>query len=701
MPVAVLGFFAPQTTVSASSQQLTNGNFVANGGGWVGPTGGNSCSQGLPSIGGWNGQNGLVFSYSQGSVSQQVSVPTPSTLTLSFTVAGPWGGTYTATVSDNNETASTGLQTAGVSENKTLEVTTTEPGETVTVIFSGKDSLFWAGCYGPVINSASLMAEAIQTPPTTTSTTIPQGSYSGGGCGPYSPKYVTGATGFGGWGTGPFTDDSNFGAVAVFAGLIQPGESAWLELYDVNIYPSYVGGTSNGVTMSDWGGEWCGFNIRLFGTTTTTTTPPTTTIPNFLGVPQNVTVAETDTGILVDWEASTTDTGVSPERYAISWSVNGSGWGVATGNVGDPNALATEMFLSRQLFESTGGLDVEYTFTVRADNDTNGVYSQTSDGIAFTVSAPPPPTTTTQPAPTEPPTTPAPEPEPELPVVTEPPAPEPVLPPDTQPEQPVETDPPVEQPTDTEPPIEQPEEPTPPSEEEVVNDLLSNELSPEEFADAVSDVLSEAGSEEELVSVATELLAADLDPEQFAAVVDEVFSAELSDEAFAEVLDAVFDEPLSDEEFASVIDAILDEPISDEAFDELIDALGSDTVSDEQVIEAVDAIIENGISESQSISIATSGEVLESITGDQANEIFDAVPVDALSDEEATAIVAAVQDAPKEIKSAFQEQINVFGGQFDIYIPIDSVISVGERRVVIAAGAVVAVAPAPVITRRR
>lgn len=689
MPVAVLGFFAPQTTVSASSQQLTNGNFVAGQGGWVGPTGGNSCSQGLPSIGGWNSQNGLVFSYSQGSVSQQVSVPTPSTLTLSFTVAGPWGGTYTATVSDNNQTVSTGLQTAGVSENKTLEVTTTEPGETVTVIFSGKDSLFWAGCYGPVVTSASLTS-ALSVPAFSVWAEAPEGSEA-------TLTAPDGTT---------FTGLSflSYGTPSGADGAYQINPNCHATLTEQEITDLVVGksvftiAASNGLFGDPCPGT---YKILKIVATHTEPTPPTTTIPNFLGVPQNVTVTETDTGILVDWEASTTDTGVSPERYAISWSVNGSGWGVATGNVGDPNALATEMFLSRQLFESTGGLDVEYTFTVRADNDTNGVYSQTSDGITFTVSAPPPPTTTTQPAPTEPPTTPAPEPEPELPIVTEPPAPEPVLPPDTQPEQPVETDPPVEQPTDTEPPVEQPDEPTPPSDEEVVNDLLSNELSPEEFADAVSDVLSEAGSEEELVSVATELLAADLDPEQFAAVVDEVFSAELSDEAFAEILNAVFDEPLSDEEFTSVIDAILDEPISDEAFDELIDVLGSDTVSDEQVIEAVDAIIENGLSESQSISIATSGEVLESITGDQANEIFDAVPVDALSEEEATAIVAAVQDAPKEIKSAFQEQINVFGGQFDIYIPIDSVISVGERRVVIAAGAVVAVAPAPVITRRR
>jgi hypothetical protein len=439
----------------------------------------------------------------------------------------------------------------------------------------------------------------------------------------------------------------------------------------------------------------------------TTTTTTTTTIPNFLGVPQGVTVTDTGEGVLVDWEVATDDTGVSPERYAISWSTGSAGWGVATGNVGDSNALNTQIFLGYSLFEGTGGLDTEYTFTVRADNDTTGVYSQPSPGIQFVVSAPPPPTTTTtttippEPEPeetttttTEPELTIPPVVEPEEPAPTEPPAtePEPTEPPSTEPEQPVETD----------PPVVEPEEPVDvPVVDEAVDELLTGDLSTEEFAEAVDEVFANVESEEELVNIATELLAADLDPEQFAAVVEQVFASELSDEAFAEVLDAVFDEPLTDEQFDSVIDAILDQPISDEAFDELVDVLGSDSVSDEQVVAAVDAIIDNGLSESQSVSIATSAEVLDSITGDQANEIFDTVPVDALTEEEATEIVGAVQEAPKEVRSAFQEQINVFEGKFDIYEPIDSVISVGDRRVVIAAGAVVAVAPAPIVTRRR
>jgi hypothetical protein len=194
-----------------------------------------------------------------------------------------------------------------------------------------------------------------------------------------------------------------------------------------------------------------------------------------------------------------------------------------------------------------------------------------------------------------------------------------------------------------------------------------------------------------------------LSDEEIAAVVDQVFTAEISDEAFAEVLDTVFEEPLSDDAFTSVIDAILDEPISDEAFDALVDVLGSVSVSDEQVVAAVDSIIENGLSEEQSISIATSGEVLESINGDQASEIFDTVPIGDISDAEAAALVEAVQDAPVEVKESFETEINIFAaGNVDTYVPLGSEVPVGTRRVIIAAAAVVvAVAPVPVSRKGR
>jgi len=797
--IAIVGFFAPMNVRATSENILINGNFSANGGGWTGANGGAGCSGGSPSLGLWAASQ-LTFSYVQNSVTQQVIVPSPSNLELSFLASSEWGGTYSATLSDSNESDTTGVLTAGVIQASTLQITTTEQNELVTVTFSGVDSLFWAGCYGPVIKNASLIATTTElsmfakvwenqiltleapegsvftgitfmsygtptgenenyavnqschatlsgeqqaqflgqntlvigannsvfgdpcpgtgkwlsvtatysapTPTTTTTTTtIPQGSYSGGGCGPYSPIYVTGTINGGGWGSGPFTDDSNFGAAAVFAGLIEPGQSAWLEPYDVNNYPSYIGGTSNGVTMSNWNSEWCGFNIKIFGTSTpTTTTTTTTTLPKFLGQPANLTTLLTEDGLLISWEAADDNVGVSPERYAVSWSNGTSGWGVATGNVGDQTALNTSIILNYSLFQSTGGLDVEYTISVRADNDTFGVYSQTASVAEVLISMPTVPTTTgpttTEPPTTEPETTTTTEPEIVEPPVTEPETTPPVvIPPDTDPPT---TEPEIVEPEPNTPEDTQPEETVPEDIQNQVDEILSGDLTEEEFANAVDEILTSADSEEELVAAATELLSGDLSEEQFTEVIDQVFAEELSDEAFAEVLDTVFEEPLSDEEFTAVIDAVLDQPLSDEQFENLVDALSSDTVTDEQVQEAVDAIIENGITEEQATEIATSAEVLSSIDGEQAAEIFAEIPIEEITEEQALEIIAAVQDAPTEVRSSFEEEINICGsGSLNTYVPLGSNINVGQRRAVIAAGAVIAVAPVAGASRRR
>jgi hypothetical protein len=81
-------------------------------------------------------------------------------------------------------------------------------------------------------------------------------------------------------------------------------------------------------------------------------------------------------------------------------------------------------------------------------------------------------------------------------------------------------------------------------------------------------------------------------------------------------------------------------------------------------------------------------EVLESIDGSQATEVFAAVVVDEVSAEQGQAISEALINAPKEVKNAFQEEINIFTGVFDIYVPIDSGISVGVRRTFVAVSAI-------------
>ena len=112
-----------------------------------------------------------------------------------------------------------------------------------------------------------------------------------------------------------------------------------------------------------------------------------------------------------------------------------------------------------------------------------------------------------------------------------------------------------------------------------------------------------------------------------------------------------------------------------------------------EISSAVDNIIEEGVSADEATALATNPEVLQLVTSEQAAEIFDAVEVSDLSNAQAEQLVEAVQGATEEVRAEFEEQINVFGGKFNKYVPIGSVINVGQRKVLIAATGVLFVAP--------
>jgi hypothetical protein len=119
------------------------------------------------------------------------------------------------------------------------------------------------------------------------------------------------------------------------------------------------------------------------------------------------------------------------------------------------------------------------------------------------------------------------------------------------------------------------------------------------------------------------------------------------------------------------------------------------TASVEQVVKAVTAIIDQGISQEQATELATNPKVLASVDGEQAQKIFDAIDIDNISAEQAAQLVSAVQNAPKEVKEAFEAEVNVFAGAVDTYVPIGSNVPVSSRRVLIAVSAAMSVMPAP------
>jgi Asp-tRNA(Asn)/Glu-tRNA(Gln) amidotransferase B subunit len=174
-----------------------------------------------------------------------------------------------------------------------------------------------------------------------------------------------------------------------------------------------------------------------------------------------------------------------------------------------------------------------------------------------------------------------------------------------------------------------------------------------------------------------------------------VLKGELTADEFGTVIDAIFDEVVTDEVLIETFTAVLETELNEEKFEAVVAVLESETISNEQVAEVVTLIIEQegGVNAEQATELATSAKVLESIDGEQATEVFDAVVASEVSPEDGLAISEAVQEAPKKVRKAFEKELNIFEGVFDVYVPMGSRVPVGDRRVIVGVGAVLLSVP--------
>ena len=79
-------------------------------------------------------------------------------------------------------------------------------------------------------------------------------------------------------------------------------------------------------------------------------------------------------------------------------------------------------------------------------------------------------------------------------------------------------------------------------------------------------------------------------------------------------------------------------------------------------------------------------------------EIIEEINYDELSDKQVEEIATIIQDAPEEVREAFEEEVNIFAGATETYVPVGSTVPVEDRRVIIAvqsAGIAVAAATKP------
>ena len=128
--------------------------------------------------------------------------------------------------------------------------------------------------------------------------------------------------------------------------------------------------------------------------------------------------------------------------------------------------------------------------------------------------------------------------------------------------------------------------------------------------------------------------------------------------------------------------------------------LESKDIPVEKIVQIVDAILETTLSQNQVQELVTSAQIIENVTVEQAQELFLQVDESVLSEEQGLEIVNAVQDAPKKIKKAFENAINIFGGVFDSYVPVNSNVPVSTRRTLIAGSVVLFTVPVTSVSRK-
>ena len=109
----------------------------------------------------------------------------------------------------------------------------------------------------------------------------------------------------------------------------------------------------------------------------------------------------------------------------------------------------------------------------------------------------------------------------------------------------------------------------------------------------------------------------------------------------------------------------------------------------------VEAILATNITQAQAVELVVSPVVLEAITEEQAEAIFETIVPEELTAAQAEQMSEVLSEAPTKIKKAFEKIINIFGSQFESYVPTGSNIPVSQRRTLVAIGGLLTMLPMP------
>lgn len=130
--------------------------------------------------------------------------------------------------------------------------------------------------------------------------------------------------------------------------------------------------------------------------------------------------------------------------------------------------------------------------------------------------------------------------------------------------------------------------------------------------------------------------------------------------------------------------------------------LTSTSLSTTQVNAILNALVGKTLTQKQTLAVASNPQLVQQMTATQAVEVFSSLDTSILDETSKTAIITAVQAAPRDVRQAFEDVVDLYGDGFNSYVPIGSNVPIETRRALIATTvASAAVAASAARSRRR
>lgn len=123
-------------------------------------------------------------------------------------------------------------------------------------------------------------------------------------------------------------------------------------------------------------------------------------------------------------------------------------------------------------------------------------------------------------------------------------------------------------------------------------------------------------------------------------------------------------------------------------------------ISPQQLTAIIQNIDIDAVPDAALVEIVAS-DAFEQVSEEVIVEVIEAIEYDELTEDQTEQLVTALNETSDDVKSVFEDTVNVYSGQFDTYVPSGSIVSVGTRRVVVAVAAATIAAAAPAPSTRR